>query len=261
MIRSFAVVEFVLSVTRSQEVINNKMSYFAAQPLSGGEVKAEMLPGENPAQRSLFCRSREYREGALYPRQDFRGDVKVEMIPLEEGPQHGCPGSANDRVRARVGGIGGRLAYLRKPIRVNQRVGVVVRISSPDGGHRPPEIVCVFGVVEGNHTVGQCQVKQGKQAGTLRRRKVPLQGCRLGDLVPIVLNCSIPEATSQRLVCGTGSTVDDSQCFDFIESIAVLITGQRRGRAGTKLIRALEGKRRHLGPMSELRLFREIRWR
>jgi hypothetical protein len=32
---------------RSQKVIQHKVCYFAAQPLTGGQVKTEMLPTEN----------------------------------------------------------------------------------------------------------------------------------------------------------------------------------------------------------------------
>src|SRR4029077_9611457 len=47
----------------------------------------------------------------------------------------------------------------------------------------------------------------------------------------------------------------------FPERIDVRVTGQCRRRARTKLIRALQGERRNAGPMSELRLPREIRRR
>jgi len=43
----------------NQQVIDDEVSYFAAQPLAGGEVEAEMLAGENAAQSSLFGCSRE----------------------------------------------------------------------------------------------------------------------------------------------------------------------------------------------------------
>src|SRR5262249_30205195 len=64
----------------------------------------------------------------------------------------------------------------------------------------------------------------------------------------------------QRLVWRSCSTVDDPQCLDFIDRIAVPLTGQRRGRIRTKLLGALQGKRRNVRPMRELRLLREIRW-
>lgn len=40
---------FLLRVARSQEVIDDKISYFSAQLLSNGEVEAEMLAGEDTA--------------------------------------------------------------------------------------------------------------------------------------------------------------------------------------------------------------------
>jgi hypothetical protein len=62
-----SVVGFVRQVIRSQKVINDQMSYFAAQSLSGGEVKAEMDPSENSAQRSLFKHAR----GSAVPTASF----------------------------------------------------------------------------------------------------------------------------------------------------------------------------------------------
>ncbi len=44
-----ALVGFLLRVTGSKEVIVNEICYFAAQPLAGGEVEAEMLAGEDAA--------------------------------------------------------------------------------------------------------------------------------------------------------------------------------------------------------------------
>ena len=43
----------------NQQVIDDEVSYFAAQPLAGGEVEAEMLAGENAAQSGFFGCSRE----------------------------------------------------------------------------------------------------------------------------------------------------------------------------------------------------------
>ena len=44
-----------------------------------------------------------------------------------------------------------------------------------------------------------------------------------------------------------------------VESIGVPIAGQRRGRARTKLVRTLQGKRGNAEPMRKLRLLGEIR--
>ena len=103
---SSAVVRVVLLVGRSQEVINNKIGYFAAQSLTSSKVKAEMDSGENPAQGSLFCSIRDSRERALHTRQNFRGDIEVEVVRLEERSQDTSRSSTNNRVCARVGGSG-----------------------------------------------------------------------------------------------------------------------------------------------------------
>jgi len=58
-LRRFALLSFesVLSVTRSQEGVNHEIRDVTAQLLAGGEVKAEVGPGEDSAQRGLFRRS------------------------------------------------------------------------------------------------------------------------------------------------------------------------------------------------------------
>src|SRR5882724_1788360 len=54
-----ALVRFLLRMAGSEEVIDNEISYFAAQPVAGGEVEAEMLAGEDSAQGCFFGCSRE----------------------------------------------------------------------------------------------------------------------------------------------------------------------------------------------------------
>ena len=82
---------------------------------------------------------------------------------------------------------------LGEPVRVSYSLGIVVGIGSPDGGDRPPETVGIFGIIESNHRIGEGQVEQCKESGVLGRCQVVSQGCRLGDLVPIILNGSIPK--------------------------------------------------------------------
>ena len=102
--RFVSFVSLFKGLTHSQEVLNHETSHFAAQPLSRGEVGAKVDPGENSAQGRLFCSRREALEGALHSGHNFRGDVKVKRIPLEEKNQYPCPGSTNNRVRTRIGG-------------------------------------------------------------------------------------------------------------------------------------------------------------
>src|ERR1700736_3633273 len=78
------VIGVVLAVTRRQEIIYDKASYFASQPLSGGEVGPKMDAGEDSAERGLFVGRRKAIERALYSRHNFRGNAEVEMIVAEE---------------------------------------------------------------------------------------------------------------------------------------------------------------------------------
>ncbi len=163
-----------------------------------------MHPGEDSAECSLVCSGREALERAFYAWHNFGGDPKVEAVAAEKGIQHSGRGSADHGVRSRIGRIWRGFADLWKPVRVSPGRGVTVRIGSPDGSHRAPEVICIFGIVEGNHAVGQCQVKRGKKARVLRGCQVMIVGCRLGDLIPVVLNSPIPKAAGQRLVGRSG---------------------------------------------------------
>src|SRR6266704_3690608 len=116
------------------------------------------------------------------------------MASFEEGIQHGCPATTNHGVSAWVRWIWCCVARLWKPVRVSHSLGIIIRIGSPDSGDWPPEIVSVFGIVERNHRIREGQVEQRKEAGALGRCQVVPQGCRLGDLVPIILNRSVPKA-------------------------------------------------------------------
>src|SRR5258706_7919203 len=116
-----------------------------------------MHASENPAQRGFFRCNRKAREGAIYSRQDFRSNGEVEMIPSEERRQDRSSTRANNRVRARIGGIRGRVANLRKPIRVRKCFGGAVRGSLAGGSHPAPEVVPVLSLVESDQAIGKCQ--------------------------------------------------------------------------------------------------------
>ena len=70
---------------------------------------------------------------------------------------------------ARIGWVGGGLTDFREPVRIRHGFRVDADIRSPNRGYWPPEIVCVFGVVKSDHVIGETQVQQRKQPGTLRR--------------------------------------------------------------------------------------------
>src|SRR4030095_1569195 len=165
-------VVFVFWVHGSKKVIQNKVSYVAAEPLTNGQVKTEMLSSENATQCRFFGCGREAGEWAFYAGEDFRGNVELETIPLEKGNQHLCSSSAYDRMRSWVGRVGGSLPDFREPIGISRCLRVVVGIASANGGHRSPQIVCVFGIVKGDHVIRKTKVKECKQPSTLLSRQI-----------------------------------------------------------------------------------------
>jgi hypothetical protein len=73
----------------------------------------------------------------------------------------------------------------------------------------------------------------------------------LRDLVPEVLNVTVPEGSNQGLLRGASVAGNEIQTLDLVESPCVLVAGQLRWRSGTKFISAREGKRRDLRPLWE----------
>src|SRR4029077_15533416 len=113
---------------------------------------------------------------------------------VKDGVQNGRRRRANDGMRARVGGIRSSIGNLWQPIRIGYGFRIVVCIGLPDRGDWPPKVVDVLGVVEGYYRVGQAKVDQGKQPCALCGGQAIRQHSGLGNLVPIVLNSSIPES-------------------------------------------------------------------
>src|SRR3984893_8993928 len=81
---------------------------------------------------------------------------------------------------------------------------------------------------------------------------------RLRDLVPVVLNRSVPEPPDELLVRRSGGAVGDAQRLHFVEDRGVLGAGQCRRRPRAELLGALEGERGYSRPMREYWLLREI---
>jgi hypothetical protein len=184
-----------------------------------------MDPGTDLAQCRLFFRVRNPGEGTLRARHDFRNDGKLEVSSIEEGNQHGGPTGADDSVRSWVGRGRRGVADRGKPIRVRCRIRIVVGCRRTYRGDGPPEIVNVFGVVESDHVIGECQVEQREKPCTLRRRQIMREGCRLANFVPVVLNRPIPKAPRERLIRCACPSVCDSNCFNVVKCIGNWVLG------------------------------------
>src|SRR6202030_4854752 len=103
----------------------------------------------------------------------------------------------------------------------------------------------------------ESEIQQREHTGALRGRQVMRLNRRLRDLVPVVLNRSVPEPPDQLLVRRSRGAVGDSQRLHFVEDGGVLGAGQCRRRAWAALLGALEGERGYSRPMREYRLLRE----
>jgi len=131
-----------------QEIIDDKISYVTAQPLTARKVREEMHSGQDAAQRCFLRRSREAGERAIHSRQNFRGHAEFEMVRVDEGGQHLRRGRADDGMGPWVGGVRGGVADLGKPIGISLGFRVTVPSGRADRGNWSPEIVDVFSIVE-----------------------------------------------------------------------------------------------------------------
>src|SRR5438128_11671518 len=95
-----------------QEIIDDKISYVTAQPLTARKVREEMHSGKDAAQRGFLRRSREAGERAIHSRQNFRAHAELEMLPVKEGSQHLCSCCADNGMGRWVGGVPGGIADL-----------------------------------------------------------------------------------------------------------------------------------------------------
>ncbi len=219
-----------------------------------------MLARVDPAQACLVFNGREAVERAHDSGEHFRGDVDVKRLVAEQGVQHGSAAGANRGVCAGVRRIGCGFACLRKPSGFRRRVGVAVRRAGSNRCHRPPQVIRVLGVVECDHFICKGEIEQRERARALCGRQVVCMNRRLSDLVPVVLNRSVPKPTDEHLVCRSRGAIGDTQRLHFVEDGGVLGAGQCRRRTKSELLRALEGERSNSRPMREHRLRREIGW-
>src|ERR1700686_1336224 len=217
-----------------------------------------MLACVDPAEARLLRNGREAVEGADDPGKYFRGDAQLKRLVAEHGAQHERAAGTDRGVCAGVSWIGGGFTCLRKPIWIRRRVGVAVRGGGSIWGYPPAGGLRGIGVVKCDPFICKGEIEQREHTGALRGRQVMRMNRRLSDLVPVVLNRSVPEPADERLVCRSGGTVGDAQRLHFVEDGGVLGAGQCRRRPKAELLGALEGERSDSRPMRELRLRREI---
>ena len=129
-----------MRLARCQEVIDHKISYVIAEPLTGRKIKEEMLPSKDAAQRCFLRGSWEARERAIHSRHNLGSHAELEMTLAKEGNQHLRPGRADDSMSARLGGVWSSVTDLGEPIGITLGFWVTVRSGRADRGHRPPEI-------------------------------------------------------------------------------------------------------------------------
>ena len=150
--------------------------------------------------------------------QNVGGDANLILIS-EEGGQYGCSSRANRTVGAWIGGIEcGRGE--RRPGRVTDRRWISVSVGLANSSDGPPQLVVVFGVVEGDGAVGEGQVECREQSCAGLQVRMVCHGVVLGNLIPGVPDRSRPELGDYGLISGPRLTVFLAQTLHLVDGLA-----------------------------------------
>ena len=139
----------------------------------------------------------------------------------------------------------------RRPSWIGDGVGIAVCTRSSNRGDRPPEIIGVLTVEDGNRCVSTCNIQKRKQTGVFRKAVLPGNSRRLGNVVPIDLAVFRPEKSGLSLIRGTSYAVNCAEAFDLIEISRILEACQSRRPFATELRAAVKSERRYLTPAHE----------
>ena len=173
------------------------------------------------------------------------------LVP-EEGGQHGRSGRANRTVGAWIRRIKCGDGE-RRPGRVADCCRIPVGVGQADGRDRPPELVVVLGVVEGNGTVCEGQVEHREQARSGLQVRVVRQRGLLGDLIPGVPDRRPPELPDHGLVRSPRRAGFLTQALHLVQSLRVSLAGQRGRWTGAELRRVVQHKGSYVTPVGENR--------
>ena len=134
-------------------------------------IDPSVLSRVDPAQSCLGRNVAVAGKGPNGAWQNVGGDADLILVP-EEGGQHGRSGRANRAVGAWIRGIKCGNGE-RRPIRIADYCRIPACFGQADGRDRPPDLVMVFGVIEGDGAVSEGEVEHREQArGGLQIRVV-----------------------------------------------------------------------------------------
>src|SRR4029077_18637845 len=126
--------------------------------------------------------------------------------------------------------------------------------------YRTPKVVRVFGLEEGDRSIGKADIQQRKQTRAIVKIEMTMQRGSLRDLVPEILDVAVPKLADLGLFRSAGCAVNEPETFDLIEDLSITGACECRRSTRTELVGPLQRKRRNLGPLGKIRC-REIRRR
>src|SRR3989442_5311726 len=147
-------------------------------------IDASVLSRVDPAQAGLGRNVAVAGKGPNGAWQNVGGDADLILVP-EEGGQYGRSGRANRAVGAWIRGIKCGNGE-RRPIRVADYCRIPACFGQADGRDRPPDLVMVFGVIEGDAAVSEGEVEHREQARGGLQVRVGSEAGALDDLIPAV---------------------------------------------------------------------------
>ncbi len=214
-------------------------------------IDPRVLSRVDAAQAGLGCNVVVAGKGPNDAWRDVGGYVDLILVP-EEGGQHSRSGRANRAVGAWIRGIKCGDGE-RRPIRVADYCRIPARFGQADGRDGSPQLVVVFGVIEGDDAVGEGEVEHREQARRGLQVCVVRQRGVLGDLIPGIPDRPTPELCDHGLVRRPRRAGVLTQALHLVQGLRVSLAVQRGRRSGAELRRVVQHKGGHITPGGEHR--------
>src|SRR6266568_5363326 len=151
----------LVSPSKKAEVGEYELRNVVPEPQAHLDIDPRVLSRVDPAQTSLGRNVAVAGKGSNGAWHNVGGDADVILVP-EEGRQHGRSIPANHAMGRWIRGIGCGGGE-RRPGRIADRRGIPGRVGQADGRDGSPQLVVVFGVIEGDGAVGEGQVEYREQ--------------------------------------------------------------------------------------------------
>ena len=162
---------------RLEEVLVDEPGHRSALGVAGRDVEAEMIPAPDDAILRLGRRGREAGERVRLALHVLGRQAEADVVGAEEVGERRRGRAADAAVRGDPRRVVRRVVQ-RQPVRVGGGVGIAVLAGELDGRDRPPPVVSVLGVEEGDRRHRPARRSARRTAGRPGRACCPETGPR-----------------------------------------------------------------------------------